>query len=212
MKLRNGLSLPASRSVVITRREGDHLGRVGAGDALEGRESHGAGEAAYARRVPAAALLLVIGSNPSALTSGARTLTRVELAREVLGFGQARLANLFAVPSYRSGELRELGIGIEGWQAVRAEMEEAIGVADAVLLAYGVGVPSGPARTLFREQAAWLDARIAARSHSTWWALVGRRAIRRAGIGTCGGPTRIWPSVKGCGGALPYGGASVFRL
>lgn len=91
------------------------------------------------------------------------------MAREVLGFEQVKLVNLFALPSYRSGGLSELGATPQGWLEARLEMEQALGVADAVLLAYGVGEPTGPARAHFREQVAWLNEQIASRHLPTWW-------------------------------------------
>lgn len=91
------------------------------------------------------------------------------MAREVLRFESVRLANLFALPSYRSGGLSELGATPEGWLAARAEMEQALGEASAVLLAYGVGEPTGQARAYFREQVAWLNERIEQHGLPTWW-------------------------------------------
>lgn len=119
--------------------------------------------------MPRSDLLLVIGSNPPSQTSGARTLARVEMAREVLGFERVRLANLFALPSYRSGGLSELGATPDGWLAARAEMEQALSEASAVLLAYGVGEPTGQARAYFREQVTWLNERIEQHGLPTWW-------------------------------------------
>lgn len=119
--------------------------------------------------MPASDLLLVIGSNPPSQTSGARTLARVEMARDVLGFEQVKLVNLFALPSYRSGGLSELGATPQGWLGARPEIEQALGVADVVLLAYGVGEPTGPARAHFREQVAWLNDQITSRDLPTWW-------------------------------------------
>lgn len=114
-------------------------------------------------------LLLVIGSNPPSQTSGTRTLNRVELAREVLGFERARLVNLFALPSYRSGGLTELGGRAEGWAAARPEIERGLAEADAVLLAYGATEPSGPARIHFREQVAWLNEQVEQHALPTRW-------------------------------------------
>lgn len=119
--------------------------------------------------MPSSDLLLVIGSNPPSQTSGVRTLARVEMAREVLGFQQVKLVNIFALPSYRSGGLSELGGTPPGWLAARPGMEHALGVADAVLLAYGVGEPTGLARVHFREQVAWLNEQIDRRDLPTWW-------------------------------------------
>jgi len=91
------------------------------------------------------------------------------MAREVLGFERVRLANLFALPSYRSGGLSELGATPDGWLAAQAEMEQALSEASAVLLAYGIGEPTGPARAHFREQVAWLNERIEQHDLPTWW-------------------------------------------
>lgn len=114
-------------------------------------------------------LLLVIGSNPPSQTSGTRTLNRVELAREVLGFERVRLVNLFALPSYRSGGLTELGGRAEGWLEARPEIERGLAEADAVLLAYGATAPSGPARVHFREQVAWLNEQVEQHALPPWW-------------------------------------------
>lgn len=111
----------------------------------------------------------MIGSNPPSQTSGARTRARVDLAREVLGFEEARLVNLFALPSYRSGGLSELGGTPEGWLAARDKITDGLGRAAAVLLAYGMQTPSGPARVHFRDQVAWLDERISEYNLPTWW-------------------------------------------
>lgn len=43
------------------------------------------------------------------------------MAREVLGFTSVRLVNLFALPSYRSGGLSELGATTGGWLKARDE-------------------------------------------------------------------------------------------
>jgi hypothetical protein len=113
--------------------------------------------------------LLVVGSNPPSQTSGQRTLARIEQARIVLGFEKVVLANLFALPTYRSGGVSELGQVQDGWQAARSGLKEALDDCSGVLLAYGVGEPTGKARILHREQVAWLDDAIKQRSLPTWW-------------------------------------------
>ena len=57
----------------------------------------------------------------------------------------------------------------EGWLAARVEMEQALGEASAVLLAYGLGEPTGSARAHFREQVAWLHEHIEQHDLPTWW-------------------------------------------
>ena len=119
--------------------------------------------------VTAGGTLLVVGSNPPSETSGRRTLARVEQARVILGFERAVMANLFALPTYRSGGVSELGQVPDGWLMARSELREALMDCSGVLLAYGVGEPVGAARTLHREQVKWLDAEVEQRALPTWW-------------------------------------------
>lgn len=114
-------------------------------------------------------VLLVVGSNPPSQTSGERTRRRVELARQILGFDEASLVNLFAMSSYRNDGLRELGGSPEGWLAARDAIDHGMRVAGAVVLAYGTQAPSGPARPHFRDQVAWLEERISSQQLPTWW-------------------------------------------
>lgn len=145
-------------------------------------------------------VLLVVGSNPPSQTSGERTLRRVEVARQILGFDEARLVNLFAMPSYRSSGLGELGGSPEGWLAARGALDHGIMVAEAVVLAYGTQIPSGPARPHFRDQVAWLEERIATQQLPTWW--VGARLVtRRDGIGTRRDTTTAWTLLTRCASA-----------
>lgn len=99
--------------------------------------------------------LVVVGSNPPT-TSGERTLRRVELARELLGFRTVEVVNLFPLPTYRTSGLAEVGQTQERWDQARGELRAAIGRASSVLLAYGLGEPTGVARTHHRAQVAWL--------------------------------------------------------
>lgn len=114
-------------------------------------------------------LLLVIGSNPPATTSGARTLNRVELARRLLGYQEVRLRNPFALASYRSEGLSDLGAAPEGWLTARQELAEALGCAAGVLFAYGTQPPTGPARAHFREQVRWLHDTVESGGLPCWW-------------------------------------------
>lgn len=116
-----------------------------------------------------ARLLLVVGSNPPSQTSGRRTLSRVEQARVILGFEEARLVNLFAVSSYRSGGVSEFGTAPAGWLDARTDIEAGLSLACGVLLAYGIKSPTGPAREYFRDQVDWLNSRIEAHYLPSWW-------------------------------------------
>ncbi|TBT85384.1 DUF1643 domain-containing protein [Propioniciclava sinopodophylli] len=113
--------------------------------------------------------LLVIGSNPPAETSGQRTLARVQQVATILDFEEAVLANLFALPTYRSGGIADLGRSPDGWLDARSALVSGLDDCDGVLLAYGTQEPSGEARAHHREQVRWLDEQIEDRSLPTWW-------------------------------------------
>jgi hypothetical protein len=87
----------------------------------------------------------------------------------ILGFEHAKLVNLFAVSSYRSADLSELGSEPTAWLAARVDLETGLSSAHGVLLAYGTRPPTGPARQHFREQVDWLNGRIEALGLPSWW-------------------------------------------
>lgn len=118
--------------------------------------------------MPASGRLVCVLANPPAETSGLRTLARVEQARSVLGYETAEVVNLFSIPTYRTGEISRVGATALGWNSARTSLERALANADAVLLAYGCQVPTGPARLLFRSQVDWLVAEISRRSLVSW--------------------------------------------
>ena len=111
--------------------------------------------------------LVVIGSNPPT-TSGERTLRRVEVARELLGYQTVEVVNLFPLPTYRTSGLAEVGQTREGWRQARGEIRASIARASAVLLAYGVGHPTGAARHHHRSQVTWLDQLLVAEGIAVW--------------------------------------------
>jgi len=111
--------------------------------------------------------LLVVLSNPPT-TSGVRTLQRVQVAKETLGFSSVSVANVFAISTHRTSGIAAVGAVPDGWIEARAALSQALAVADAVILAYGVQEPSGGARLHFRDQVAWLQAEIDARHLPTW--------------------------------------------
>lgn len=111
--------------------------------------------------------LVAVLTNPP-LTDGTRTLRRVAMATELLGFDDVTVANLFSMPSHATGAIAELGISEDGWVTARATLEACLGVGNGVLLAYGATSPAGAARRQFRQQVAWLHSRITALSLPTW--------------------------------------------
>jgi len=111
--------------------------------------------------------LVAILANPP-LTDGTRTLRRVELAAELLGFTDVGTANLFALPSHATGAIAELGATEKGWVQARPNLSTSISSAQGVLLAYGTRAPLGEARLHFRRQVAWLTEEIADRAVPVW--------------------------------------------
>jgi len=111
--------------------------------------------------------LVAVLSNPP-VTDGQRTLRRVQLAAELLGFEDAVVANLFALPSHSTGAIATLGATEEGWLAARPSLEASLAASTGVLLAYGATSPTGPARHNFRAQVEWLTGHLAARDLPTW--------------------------------------------
>jgi hypothetical protein len=111
--------------------------------------------------------LVAVLANPP-LTDGKRTLRRVDLAAELLGFDDVAIANLFSVPSRATGAIAELGATEGGWLAARGSLDACLRVGKGVLLAYGATSPTGEARLQFRQQVAWLHSRIGTMALPTW--------------------------------------------
>lgn len=99
--------------------------------------------------------LLCILANPP-IGSGERTLARLEQARFLLEFKTLCIGNLFATASTDVTAISALGDVPDGWLEAREQLAPAIASCDAVLLAYGVNEPTGPARAYRREQLRWL--------------------------------------------------------
>lgn len=110
--------------------------------------------------------LLAVLTNPP-LTSGLRTLGRLELARAALGFDTVQVANLFATATHATGEISVIGRESDGWHQARTSLSAALEECGAVLLAYGTQAPNGQARAHFRDQINWLSAEIGTRALPT---------------------------------------------
>ena len=111
--------------------------------------------------------LVAVLANPP-LTDGTRTLRRVQLAAQLLGFAGQRVTNLFALPSHATGAIAHLGQTEDGWAEARTALTEQLAAADGVLLAYGCTASVGEARHHFRRQVDWLLSRTVAAEVPTW--------------------------------------------
>lgn len=112
--------------------------------------------------------LLVVGSNPPT-TSGSRTLARAEQARSILELDKVLIANLFSVPTYRTGGISSLGSMPQGWADARAALLEGLDQSSGVLLGYGVGRPAGEAAWHHDDQVQWLEMHLRSRELPVWW-------------------------------------------
>jgi hypothetical protein len=111
--------------------------------------------------------LVAVLANPP-LTDGKRTVRRVALAAEILGFGGVEITNLFAFASHATGAIGELGVSEEGWSVARPALEASLSAANGILLGYGATSPTGLARVHFRHQVEWLQGRISSRGTRAW--------------------------------------------
>lgn len=101
--------------------------------------------------------LCAILLNP-ALRSAEVTISSRNLAAVLphLNCSRLRLANLLDVPSKDQAQLGATEVSHQAISRSRDLMSEAISYADEILFAWGSSWPSGPNRTVLREQEAWL--------------------------------------------------------
>lgn len=111
-------------------------------------------------------LLFVLATPPE--TSGSRTTARVELAREVMNFPRAQAVNLFPIATRSVVDISRLGREREPWDSNRGALKSALDDASAVVLAYGVTEPSGPAKLHHRLQVEWLHEQIIRLEIPSW--------------------------------------------
>jgi len=86
----------------------------------------------------------------------------------MLGFTSVAVANLFGIPTYRTGGITAAGTEPPGWLSARTDLGDAIRQANAVVLAYGCQEPAGSARAHFRDQLVWLHRMIDDHELTTW--------------------------------------------
>ncbi|BCW69973.1 hypothetical protein NicSoilB8_10170 [Arthrobacter sp. NicSoilB8] len=79
------------------------------------------------------------------------------------------MANLFSLPTHRTGGIAVAGVSSEGWLEARPSLNRALDEASAVLLAYGVSKPTGTAAEHHLAQVKWLEDQITNRGLAVWW-------------------------------------------
>lgn len=123
--------------------------------------------------IPERGLLVVLLNPPTG--DGARTLARVDCAKEILGLDVAHTVNLFGIATANSRCIAQAGDREVSWLRSRAKLEHAVSHSTDILLAYGVSHPVGPARHHFQAQVSWLETLFDESMHRIW--LVGGRPI-----------------------------------
>ena len=117
---------------------------------------------------PGKVLLAILATPPE--TSGERTLQRLELARQILGFDFVRVVNVLNVPTFRTNGMSTAGKDVRPWLESRVLISAGLAECDGVVLGYGVSEPTGPARLHYRAQIDWLWCELRA-SESTIWSV-----------------------------------------
>lgn len=87
---------------------------------------------------------------------GTRTLARVRLAAQILGYEEVVITNLFPLPTVSVLQVNQIGTDAELWESGRSGIAETLSGATDVLLAYGCQEPTGVVRHHFRKQLVWL--------------------------------------------------------
>lgn len=117
--------------------------------------------------LPSLNVLVAVLANPP-LTTGVRTTRRIQLAADLLGYSEVKVANVFALPSHATGEISAMGAAYEVWELALAALRAHLDSADGVLLAYGTREPGGMARSHFRAQVNWIRDRILVNGAPVW--------------------------------------------
>lgn len=84
---------------------------------------------------PGTVLLAILATPPE--TSGERTLKRLELARQILGFDFVRVVNVLDVPTFRTNGISIVGKEVLPWVESRAAISAGLAGCDGVVLGYG---------------------------------------------------------------------------
>jgi hypothetical protein len=99
-------------------------------------------------------LTAVLAAPP--IRGGNITTNRVVSVATMLGFNLVSIVNVLDVRTTSVADMTQLGRNEDAWVRSRNAIEEAIHRSSQVLLAYGCGAPTGPARAHFRGQIIWL--------------------------------------------------------
>lgn len=112
-------------------------------------------------------MLLAVLATP-ARTSGQRTMSRINLAKQILQYDDVSIVNLLNIPTYRTTDMSTAGSLPEPWLDSRPPIAQSLARSQGVLLGYGVSEPSGTARLHYRDQIAWLHSQLLVSGLPVW--------------------------------------------
>ena len=116
--------------------------------------------------VRARSAVFILAAPP--LTSGERTIERVNIAQSILQFDEVTIANLFPLPTVSVLDISSLGRSEDSWVAGREQMRFLLEPATDAVLAFGVSAPTGEAREHHRRQVEWLFTHLAQIDVKVW--------------------------------------------
>lgn len=112
-------------------------------------------------------LCAVLASPPQ--TTGVRTRNALARAAGLINCDAVDVVNLLEVPTADTNAIAEAGREGATWKRSRSAISDGFHRADALLLAWGVSEPTGPARHHRREQMAWTLAEAQRAGHTRVW-------------------------------------------
>ena len=100
---------------------------------------------------------------------GAASLRHLDVARRLLRCDELQISNLFSLSTASVTDITEAGQDLNDWTAAREPISRATGLADEIVLAWGLGGFNGIARQHFRTQVEWVVDDLARRGVDHVW-------------------------------------------
>ena len=101
--------------------------------------------------------------------NGEQTKRHLTIAQELLGCKQTEIANLLAIATVSTSQVRSAGADWSAWEAARPTLESVIRNCDVLLIGWGVAVQGPDARRNFVRQVEWVFEMISRAGHNEYW-------------------------------------------
>ena len=116
---------------------------------------------------PPARTLGALLLNPP-LGNGVVSTGRVAVVAQLLACDTFQIANIFSIPTKSLSEVNVVGRSEDGWLAARPAILELLSRADKIVIGWGIGGLSGPARLNLKAQSAWIAENLRTRGLTCW--------------------------------------------